>query len=57
MVICSQKTGLELAIRSYPEPVAISAELGIVQRTHDLHLCTIETVFLAVVHPARENPF
>jgi hypothetical protein len=57
MVVRPQQAWLEFAIRGYPEPVAERTELGVVQRTHDLHLGTIKTVLFAVVHPAGEDLF
>ena len=41
MVISPQQAWLELAIRSDPEPVAIGAEFGIVERAHHLDLGTV----------------
>jgi hypothetical protein len=53
MVVRPEETGFQLAVRCYPEPVAVPAEFGVVKRADHFHLGTIETVFLPVVHSSR----
>ena len=55
MVVRPQQAGFEFAIRGNPEPVAVGAEFGVVERAHDLDLGTVKTILFPVVHPARED--
>ena len=57
MIVRTHEAGLEFAVRGDPEPGAVGAELGIVDRAHDLDLGPVKAVFFPVMHPQGHDLF
>jgi hypothetical protein len=57
VVVSAQEAGFEFPVRSNPEAVAESAELGIMARADNFDLSTVKAVFFPVVHPPGDDLF
>jgi hypothetical protein len=57
VVVSAQEAGLEFTVRSNPEAVAESAELGIMERADNFNLSPVKKVFFPVVHPPGDDLF
>ena len=57
MVIRAQEAGFEFPVRSNPEAVAESAELGIMARADNFDFSPVKAVFFPVVHSPGDDLF
>ena len=55
MIIGPQEAGFKFPVGSNAEPVTICAELGIMQRSHNLNFGTINAIFFPVMHPSGKH--